>query len=75
MATIDDIGPKSISEMSDNELHDLLISIRHGRRSPEKKPKAKKAAKAATTKAKKKTQNLSASDAAELLKLLGGLDV
>lgn len=65
MTTIDDLPKKSISEMSIQEAHELLRQIRLSRRTPPKR-KTKKAT------IKKASKPLSQTQAAQLLKILGG---
>lgn len=64
MATIDDLKHKSISEMSTDEALDLIRQIRLSRRVPVKKRST------SSKKKKKKAPEVSAADAAELLKIL-----
>ncbi|MHA1286870.1 MAG: hypothetical protein ACTSPB_05640 [Candidatus Thorarchaeota archaeon] len=66
MSNIDDLNYTSISDMSADEGIELLRQIRLSRRIPVKKVST-------TTKTSpKKTSNISAEAAAELLKILGG---
>ncbi len=69
MATIENLGKKSMADLSQDEALDLLRQIRLSRRT-QKKP----AKKTSQTKAKKmmKPDKMSAADAKQLLKLLGG---
>lgn len=67
MADLDDLGYKSITEMSLDEALELERQIRLSRRTPTKPPK-----KITTKKAKAKDLNITADQAAELLKLIGG---
>ena len=71
MSTIDDLDYKSISEISRDEAIELLRQIRLSRRTP-----AKTAKKKSTPKQKKASspENLSPEQAAELLKILGGME-
>ena len=62
---LDDLGRESISEMSLDEAIELLRQIRLSRRTPPKKAKSKST--------KKKSPSGNAAQAAQLLKLLGGL--
>ncbi len=69
MATIEDLGKKSMADLSNDEALDLLRQIRLSRRT-QKAPKKK----SSYTKAKK-TQGsgkMSAAQAKQLLKMLGG---
>ena len=66
MADIDDLGYTSITNMQNDEAIELLRQIRLSRRIPVKKTKG-------TTKKKAKAKpEISASEAEELLKILGG---
>jgi hypothetical protein len=65
MADLDDLGFTSISDMSTDESIELLRQIRLSRRVPVKTTKS-------TTSKKPKPANVSADQAAELLKLLTG---
>ena len=68
MADLTDLNYKSISEMSYNEALELLAQIRLSRRTPKKRTKSK-----STSKRKpKKVPQVNQTQAAELLKLLGG---
>lgn len=64
MANIDDLDLKSISEMDTDEAIEHLRQIRLSRRTPAKSSRGKKK--------KKALPKLSQSEAAELLKTLGG---
>lgn len=65
MADLDDLGYKSITEMTTDEALEMLRQIRLSRRTPVKTTR--------TTTAKKKTQVIvSANDAAKLLSILTG---
>jgi len=66
VATIDDLGYKSISELSQDEAIEILRQIRLSRRVPLKKSKKKTVKKSA-----KKSINLSKSQAAKLLSMIG----
>ena len=67
MTTIDDLGYKSITEMSTDESLELIRQIRLSRLTP------KKPTKKATKKSKSKAvPTVNADQAAELLKILGG---
>jgi len=68
MATLEDLNNPTITEMSQDEAVDLLRQIRLSRRIPTKKP-TKSIVKKLKAKAVPK---VSADDAVELLKLLGG---
>ena len=70
MANLDDLGYKSIIDMSNDEAIDTLRQIRLSRRVPEKKVKTIKETAKKTT--KKVTEAIDAGMAANLLKLLGG---
>lgn len=60
---------KSLSEMSEDELHDMILTLRQERRSaPAKQPKTKKAVKKPTV----NIDDLTPEQQQELLKLLGG---
>lgn len=68
MANLEDLGTKSISEMTTDEAIEYLRQIRLSRRTP-----AKQAKKRATKKARSKKPNkLTATQAANLLKQLEG---
>jgi len=68
MANLDDLNTTSISEMSPDEAIELMRKIRLSRRTP-----TTTKAKSTSRKAKaKKLPPLSADNAAELLKILGG---
>lgn len=70
MADIDDLGYKSISEMSSDEAIELLRQVRLSRRVPVKKTKTK-----TTTKNKAPKINIDSIDentAAKILAILGG---
>ena len=69
MADIDDLYPKSLTDMSTDEQLELIRQIRLGRRIPVKPTKQKAIAK---KKAAKKPPVVTANQAAELLKILGG---
>lgn len=69
MATIDDLQIKSIADMTPDEAIEYLRQIRLSRRTPVKKTNKTSTA---TKISKKPIPKVSASDAAELLKLLGG---
>jgi len=69
MADLEDFGD-SLSDMSEEELTELLRSIRLSRRTPAKTTKPKKAAK--TKEPKMNLDNMSADMAAKLLEQLGG---
>ena len=68
MAIIDDLGKKSMADMSQDEALELLRQIRLSRRT-QKVPKP-----SSTTKAKKSTSTtkMSVEQARQLLKILGG---
>ena len=68
MATIENLGKKSLADLDTDEAIEMLRQIRLSRRT-QKKPKKKSAAKK-TTKAKKK--DLTAAQAKKLLEILGG---
>ena len=65
MATIDDLGYRSLTEMSTDEALDLIRQIRLSRRVPVKSKKK-------STKKSKAVPIVDADQAAELLKILGG---
>ncbi len=69
MATIENLGKKSMADLSNDEALDLLRQIRLSRRTQKKPTK-----KTSQTKAKKTIQpdKMSAANAKQLLKLLGG---
>lgn len=68
MATLEDLNIPTITEMSQDEAVDLLRQIRLSRRIP-----TKKSTKSTVKKLKAKViPKVSADDAVELLKLLGG---
>ncbi len=68
MATIENLGKKSLTDLDTDEAIEMLRQIRLSRRT-QKKPKKKSAAKK-TTKANKK--DLTAAQAKKLLEILGG---
>lgn len=68
MADIDDLGYKSVSEMSTDEAIEMLRQIRLNRRTPAKTKKASQT----TTNTKKQAPSVDANQAAEILKILGG---
>lgn len=68
MATIENLGKKSMSDLSQDEALDLLRQIRLSRRT-QKKPIKKSSTKAKKT---QKPDKMSAVQAKQLLKLLGG---
>lgn len=65
MADLDDLGYTSISDMSQDEAIELLRQIRLSRRVPVKTTKK-------STSSKRKAPQVSAEQAAELLKILTG---
>ena len=67
MTTIEDLKRPSITDMSHDEAIELLRQIRLSRRTPKKHTK-----KSTTKSVKTKVSKISADQAAELLKLLGG---
>jgi hypothetical protein len=72
MADLDSLGYPSIIDMSNDEAIDTLRQIRLSRRVPDKKPKAAKETKKQTT--SRVVAAVDSSMAAELLKLLGGVE-
>ena len=68
MATIEDLGYKSISDMTTDEAIEHLRQIRLSRRTPIKKTSSKKT----TAKASKAIPKMSADQAKKLLELIGG---
>ena len=69
MATIEDLGKKSMADLSQDEALEMLRQIRLSRRTQKKPKKSPK-----TTKAKKTTQpdKMTPAIAKQLLKILGG---
>lgn len=67
MADLEDLGYRSISEMSTDEALEHLRQIRLSRRTPTKSSKV-------TTKKSAPSAKVSADQAAELLALLGGIN-
>jgi len=69
MATIDDLGKKSMADLSNDEALEMLRQIRLSRRTQKASSK-----KASATKAKKtqKSGKITADQAKQLLKMLGG---
>ena len=67
MADLDDLGYPSITDQSTDEALETIRQIRLSRRTPTAKPK-----KATKAKKKKEVPKMSANDAEEILKLLGG---
>ena len=75
MATLEDLNPKSISEMTDDELYELIRQKRLDRSKPAKNPNRKKGrpAKKAKPEPQVNPENLSSEDANKLLEALGGM--
>jgi len=71
MATIDDLGLQSISDMSQEEAIEALRQLRLARRTLTKATKVRTQT-AVKKKKKDLTKNLTPEQATELLKLLGG---
>jgi arsenate reductase-like glutaredoxin family protein len=67
MANLENLKVKSVSEMSQDELEELLKSIRLSRRSLRRSASRRK-----PTTSKKKDKQLSAAEASKLLELLEG---
>lgn len=72
MADLESLKYLSIIDMSNDEAIDTLRQIRLSRRVPDKKPKAAKETTKQTT--KRVTGAVDSAMAAELLKLLGGIE-
>jgi len=70
MADLDDLGYPSIIDMETDEAIDLLRQIRLSRRTPDKKPSTRTTTKKTLAKV---TTAVDANMAAELLRLLGGI--
>lgn len=68
MAHLENLGKKSLSDLSVDEAHELLRQIRLSRRTQKKKPKKS----TSKTKGKKKDEGLTAVQAKKLLEILGG---
>ena len=69
MATIEDLGKKSLADLDTDEAIEMLRQIRLSRRTQKAKPKGKSTSKKST---KGKKKELSALQAKKLLELLGG---
>lgn len=68
MTHLENLGKKSLADLSVDEAHELLRQIRLSRRVQKKKPKKT----SSKTKAKKKDEGLTAEQAKKLLEILGG---
>lgn len=75
MTTLKDLEPKSITELTTEELHERLRNLRHSRRTPKASTKKRQAKKAEQTKKESKSFDPSSLSPDVKAKLLAELEV